>query len=62
MKFHKFVPLVVASLFIIFVGAPGNVAAQEAEKEAGWKFAVELYLWGAAIGGETNSGDRKSVV
>ena len=61
MKFHKFVPLVVASLFIIFVGAPGNVAAQEAEKEAGWKFAVELYLWGASIGGETTSGSPISV-
>jgi len=60
MIFNKLVLLVV-SFFVLVAAAPRSVVAQEAEKEAGWKFALELYLWGASIGGKTGSGSDISV-
>ena len=55
MMFNKLVLLVV-SLFVLVAAAPGSVVAQDAEKESGWQFGVELYLWGASVGGTSAAG------
>jgi len=54
--FNKIILLVV-SFFVLFAVAPGSVIAQEAD----WEFGVEIYLWGASVGGETGSGSDLNV-
>ena len=63
MKLNNLVSLVVVSFFISFAAAFGSVAAQEEKPESSdeWKFALELYLWGASVGGETGDGSSISV-
>lgn len=48
--------LLLVSLFVLVVGAPGTAAAQEATQTDDWQFALELYFWGASIGGKSASG------
>lgn len=62
MKLNNLVSLVVVSFFISFAAALGSVAAQEEKPESSdeWKFALELYLWGASVGGETGDGSSIS--
>jgi hypothetical protein len=43
-------------LFILVFTLSGTVLAQEAEKDSGWQFGAEIYLWGASVGGTSGSG------
>jgi hypothetical protein len=44
------------SLLVLVAGAPLTVSAQETEQAESWQFGVELYFWGASIGGKSASG------
>jgi hypothetical protein len=44
------------SLLVLVAGAPLTLAAQETAQADSWQFGVELYFWGASIGGKSASG------
>ena len=62
MKSNTLVSLVFVSFFITFSGLPCSAAGQEDKPKSNdeWKFAMELYLWGASVGGETGDGSSIS--
>jgi hypothetical protein len=61
-NFNKLASLVILSFFIVLLTAPGSINAQEEKPTSSdeWKFALELYLWGASVGGETGNGSSIS--
>ena len=46
----------VTSILILLVCSVCTVSAEEAAPEKVWEFGVELYLWGASMGGKSASG------
>lgn len=41
----------------LLLGGAASLSAQESQSEDPWKFKAAIYLWGAAIGGTTQSGN-----
>jgi len=62
MKSNTLASLVLVSFFITFSGLPCSAAGQEDKPKSNdeWKFVLELYLWGASVGGETGDGSSIS--
>ena len=50
--------LVTLAMVVCFSAA---ASAAEASPEDGWQFGVEVYLWGASIGGKTSSGSNLDI-
>ena len=55
MRLNKILLLFV-SLLVLVAGAPVTAATQEVTQTDNWKSALELYFWGASIGGKSASG------
>jgi hypothetical protein len=51
----------VAPILIFFVCSAVTVSAEEYAQDDGWKFSLELYFWGASIGGKSASGSDVDV-
>ena len=48
----------VAAILILLVCSAGIVSAEEAAPEEVWEFGLELYLWGASMGGKSAAGSE----
>jgi hypothetical protein len=46
----------IASILILILCSAGSVSPEESISDEDWKFAAELYFWGASIGGKSASG------
>jgi len=48
--------------FFMLVGTmPASAAEQETARKDGWQFEANVYMWGAAVGGKTASGNNIDV-
>jgi hypothetical protein len=48
-------------LFGLVITQTGVLAAEEAAQNEGWQFGVDIYMWGASIGGDSASGTEVDI-